>query len=210
MAYSKSFANGKPIDHQAWAENQIAKRTRAALEARDAAFAERHAETPLLQLAQYLRRCADTLKHSPSPNEVDGGDFIEQRFGSWEAAMWKARLPPPTSMRKLKDTARYKQEKAIQEPLYREERKKKWALKCERKEQAKREKKAKKHAERAAQAEWEAKKKAKAEAVALADSITETVAETGLMATAVNNDVGPDAGLTAACIKTSPRQAETV
>ena len=140
MAYSKSFANGKPIDHQAWAENQIAKRTRAALEARDAAFAERHAETPLLQLAQYLRRCADTLKHSPSPNEVDGGDFIEQRFGSWEAAMWKARLSPPTSMRKLKDTARYKQEKAIQEPLYREERKKKWALKCERKEQAKREK----------------------------------------------------------------------
>lgn len=124
MAYSKSFANGKPIDYQAWAENQIAKRTRAALEARDAAFAERHAETPLLQLAQYLRKCADTLKHSPSPNEVDGGDFIEQRFGSWEAAMLAARLSPPKSMRKLSDTARYKQEKAIQEPLYREERKK--------------------------------------------------------------------------------------
>lgn len=41
MAYSKSFANGKPIDHQAWAENQIAKRTRAALEARDAALVMR-------------------------------------------------------------------------------------------------------------------------------------------------------------------------
>lgn len=113
-------------------------------------------------------------------------------------------------MRKLKDTARYKQEKAIQEPLYREERKKKWALKCERKEQAKREKKAKKHAERAAQAEWEAKKKARSEAVALADSITETVAETGLMATAVNNDVASNAELSAACAETSPCQAETV
>ena len=210
MAYSKSFANGKPIDYQAWAENQIAKRTRAALEARDAAFAERHAETPLPQLARYLKRCAETLKHSPSPSEVDGGDFIEKRFGSWEAAMLAARLSPPTSMRKLSATARYKQEKAIQEPLYREERKKKWALKCERKEQAKREKKAKKHAERAAQAQWEAKKKAKAEAVALADSITETVAEAGLMATAVNNDVGPDAELTAVCAETSPCQAETV
>ena len=210
MAYSKSFANGKPIDYQAWAENQIAKRTRAALEARDAAFAERHAETPLPQLARYLKRCAETLKHSPSPSEVDGGDFIEQRFGSWEAAMWEAKLSPPTSMRKLSATARYKQEKAIQEPLYREERKKKWALKCERKEQAKREKKTKKHAEIAAQAEWEAKEKAKTEAVALADSITETVAEAGLMATAVNNDVGPDAELTAVCAETSPCQAETV
>ena len=77
-----SSRNGAPIDFQAWAQNQIVKRTEAALKEHDAAFAERHAETPLLQLVQYLRRCADTLKHSPSPNEVDGGDFIEQRLSN--------------------------------------------------------------------------------------------------------------------------------
>lgn len=179
------------------------------MEARDAAFAERHAETPLLQLAQYLRKCADTLKHSPSPNEVDGGDFIEQRFGSWEAAMLAARLSPPKSMRKLSDTARYKQEKAIQEPLYREERKKSGHSSAKEKNRPNarkgQEARRKSRAGRVGSQE-----KARSEAVALADSITETVAETGLMATAVNNDVAPNAELTATCAETSPCQAETV
>ena len=38
---------GRPIDFQAWAQNQIVKRAVAALEARDEAFAERNADTPL-------------------------------------------------------------------------------------------------------------------------------------------------------------------
>ena len=106
-----SQRGGRPIDFQAWAQNQIVKRAVAALEARDEAFAERNADTPLPQLARYLSRCAISLGHSPSPSEVDGGTFIEQRFGSWAAAMAAARLPQPHSMRKLRDTARYKTEK---------------------------------------------------------------------------------------------------
>lgn len=156
-----SSRNGAPIDFQAWAQNQIVKRTEAALKERDEAFAARHAETPLPQLARYLKRCAETLKHSPSPAEVDGGAFIEERFGSWEAAMRLAKLSPPKSMRKLKDTARYKAEKVRQEPLFREERKKKKQLKRERADQRKHEMAVKKRAEKAAQAEWEAKKKRK-------------------------------------------------
>ena len=74
-----SSRSGAPIDFQAWAQNQISKRTEAALKERDEAFAARHAETPLPQLAQYLKRCAETLKHSPSPAEVDGGAFIAFR-----------------------------------------------------------------------------------------------------------------------------------
>ena len=35
-----SQRGGRPIDFQAWAQNQIVKRTVAALEARDEAFAE--------------------------------------------------------------------------------------------------------------------------------------------------------------------------
>lgn len=218
MSYCKSFANGKPIDYYALAERQIAKRTKAALEARDAEFAEQHAETPLPQLAQYLRRCAETLKHSPSPSEVDGGDFIETRFGSWEAAMREAKLSPPKSMRKLSDTARYKGEKARQEPLYREERKKKKQFKRERADQRKHEMAIRKRAEKAAKAEWEAKKKAEAEAkaAALEDSLVENAAdaeataEVLCAADAMANAACPAAEPAAACAETSPSQAETV
>ena len=167
-----SQRGGRPIDFQAWAQNQIVKRAVAALEARDEAFAERNADTPLPQLARYLSRCAISLGHSPSPSEVDGGTFIEQRFGSWAAAMAAARLPQPRSMRKLRDTARYKAEKVKQEPLFREERRQKRQRKLEQSEQRKKEQAIKKRAERAAKAEWAAKKKAEAEAKAL------TLAET--------------------------------
>ena len=141
---------GRPIDFQAWAQNQIVKRAVAALEARDEAFAERNADTPLPQLARYLSRCAISLGHSPSPSEVDGGTFIEQRFGSWAAAMAAAKLPQPRSMRKLRDTARYKAEKVKQEPLFREERRQKRQRKLEQSEQRKQEQAIKKRAERAA------------------------------------------------------------
>lgn len=108
------------FDYKSWFERNVAKRTVAALEARDAAFAEKHAETPLRELAQY----ACTLRHSPAPCEVDGGAFIEQRFGSWDAALRAACLPPARMM-KLNGTARYRKERAVQEPLFLAERKEK-------------------------------------------------------------------------------------
>ena len=126
------------FDYKIWFERNVAKRTVAALEARDAAFAEKHADTPLRELALYLARCARTLRHSPAPCEVDGGTFIEQRFGSWDAVLEMAHLRPPAKEPKLKDTARYKREKAVQEPLFYEE--------SERKKKAKRAKAAASHA----------------------------------------------------------------
>ena len=82
------------FDYENWCQQQIAKRARAALDARDAAFAEKHADTPLEELAQYLLRQARQLRHTPGPCEVDGGAFIEQRFGSWDAALQAAHLRP--------------------------------------------------------------------------------------------------------------------
>ena len=137
------------FDYKSWFERNVAKRTVAALEARDAAFAEKHADTPLRELALYLARCARTLRHSPAPCEVDGGAFIEERFGSWDAALEMARLRPPAKEPKLKDTARYKREKAVQEPLFYEE--------SERKKKAKRAKAAASHA--AQQSRLEEKKR---------------------------------------------------
>ena len=111
----------RKFDYNSWRDQQIAQRTKDALAARDAAFAEKHAGTPLRELALYLARCARTLRHSPAPCEVDGGAFIEERFGGWDAALEMARLRPPAKEPKLKDTARYKREKAVQEPLFYEE-----------------------------------------------------------------------------------------
>lgn len=126
------------FDYKSWFDRHVAERTAAALEARDAEFAEKHAETPLRELAQYLVRCARTLRHSPAPCEVDGGTFIEERFGSWDTVLEMAHLRPPIKEPKLKDTARYKREKAVQEPLFYEE--------SERKKKAKRAKAAASHA----------------------------------------------------------------
>ena len=116
--------SNRKFDYNSWCDQQITQRTKDALAARDAAFAEKHAGTPLRELALYLARCARTLRHSPAPCEVDGGAFIEQRFGSWDTALRAACLPPARMM-KLNGTARYRKERAIQEPLFLAERKEK-------------------------------------------------------------------------------------
>ena len=118
------FNPNQHFDVENWREQKIAQRTKDALAAQDAAFAEKYAETPLRELAQYLTRCACTLRHSPAPCEIDGGAFIEQRFGSWDAALQSACLPP-ARMIKLNSTARYRKERAVQEPLFLAERKEK-------------------------------------------------------------------------------------
>ena len=132
------FNPNQHFDVENWRDQQIAQRTKDALAARDAAFAEKHADTPLAHLAQYVGNRAELLRHTPSPCEIDGGTFIEERFGGWAAVLEMARLRPPAKEPKLKDTARYKREKAVQEPLFYEE--------SERKKKAKRAKAAASHA----------------------------------------------------------------
>lgn len=128
----------RKFDYNSWCEQKIAQRTKDALAARDAAFAEKHADTPLAHLAQYVSNRAELLRHTPSPCEIDGGTFIEERFGSWDTVVEMAHLRPPIKEPKLKDTARYKREKAVQEPLFYEE--------SERRKKAKRAKAAASHA----------------------------------------------------------------
>lgn len=112
------------FDYQNWLNGQVAERAKASLTARDAAFAENNAGVTRAALTQYLNVCAAALGHSPSPTEIDGGAFIEQRFRSWDAALRAACLPPARMM-KLNGTARYRKERAIQEPLFLSERKEK-------------------------------------------------------------------------------------
>lgn len=119
------FNPNQHFDVENWRDQQIAQRTKDALAARDAAFAEKHADTPLAHLAQYVGNRAELLRHTPSPCEIDGGTFIEARFGSWDAALRAACLPPTRTKAKLNGTARYRKERAIQEPLFLAERKEK-------------------------------------------------------------------------------------
>lgn len=137
------------FDYKSWFDRNVAKRTEAALAERDAAFAKEHADTPLIDLARYLTRMAELMRHTPVPCEVDGGTFIEERFGSWDAALQMACLNPPKKVKPLKETGRYRAEKKIQEPLFYEE-----------SERKKKEKRAKSAIRRAAQ---EAKLKEKRE-----------------------------------------------
>ena len=143
------------FDYQEWLRQQVAKRARAALDARDAAFAEKHTDTPLNELAHYLRRQADMLRRTPGPCEVDGGAFIEQRFGSWEAACKAAYLCPPVRLPKLINTARYNREKKVQEPLviaeHDEKKKLKRQKKAQRRNELAQEQAAKRRAEKEAE-----------------------------------------------------------
>ena len=106
------------FDYQNWLNSQVAERAKASLTARDAAFAENNAGVTRAALTQYLNVCAAALGHSPSPTEIDGGAFIEQRFGSWDNAMTAAGLPRPKTTPKLNNTLRYRMEKEKLLPLY--------------------------------------------------------------------------------------------
>ncbi len=120
------------FDYQNWLNGQVAERAKASLTARDAAFAENNAGVTRAALTQYLNVCSAALGHSPSPTEIDGGAFIEQRFGSWDNAMTAAGLPRPKTTPKLNNTLRYRMEKEKLLPLFLSERKeKKWQRQTE-------------------------------------------------------------------------------
>ena len=85
-------AGAQKFDGRNWFEQQIAKRTQAALAAQDAVFAEQHAGDSLPELAAYVSRCAAQWNHAPAPCEIEGGSYIARRFGSWEAALMAAGL----------------------------------------------------------------------------------------------------------------------
>ena len=76
-------------------EAVIRRMVAEALREQDAQFAETHASDTARQLADYLYRCAMQLGHTPWPGEITGGAFLKQRFGTWEAALTAAKLPPP-------------------------------------------------------------------------------------------------------------------
>ena len=82
------------------------------------------------QLADYLRKYADELGHTPWPREIPGGVTIQTRFGSWEAAVAEAGLPFPKHPNQPGKFRRVREETQRQRAIYRQK-------KAEKRERAK-------------------------------------------------------------------------
>ena len=98
----------------------IKRMVNEALETQEREFAQNRGGDSDEQLLAYLQFCAELLGHTPWPREIVGGRSIENRFGSWEKALAKAKLPKPITQDKLTGFARYIEETERQKVVYRQ------------------------------------------------------------------------------------------
>ena len=101
-------------------EAVIRRMVTEALEAQEQEFFQTRGADSDGQLVAYLRACAVALGHTPWPREIIGGRTLLERFGTWEAALEKAKLPKPQAPDKLTQFARYQAEVERQREAYRE------------------------------------------------------------------------------------------
>ena len=91
-----------------------------ALEAQEQEFLLQRSTDSDEQLLDYLRDRAAALKHTPWPREIVGGRLLQQRFGSWQNAVLRAKLPAPSTPDKISGFARIQEETERQKMIYRE------------------------------------------------------------------------------------------
>lgn len=101
-------------------EATIKRMVTQALEAQEQEFASSRGSDSDEQLLAYLCYCASILGHTPWPREIVGGSLIERRFGTWQDALNKAKLPLPSTPDKVTGFARYQEETERQKVLYRQ------------------------------------------------------------------------------------------
>lgn len=98
----------------------IKRMVNEALEAQEQEFTANRGADSDEQLLIYLRQCSATLRHTPWPREIIGGNLIERRFGTWQAALCLAKLPLPNTPDKITVFIRYQEETERQKVIYRE------------------------------------------------------------------------------------------
>jgi len=101
-------------------EATIKRMVNEALEAQEQEFAQNRGSDSDEQLLAYLQFCTQLLGHTPWPREIVGGSLIEDRFGTWQTALIKAKLPKPSTPDKTSGFARYQEQTQRQKQLYRE------------------------------------------------------------------------------------------
>ena len=100
-------------------EATIKRMVTQAIEQQEQEFAAAHSADSDEQLLTYLCQCAVALGHTPWPKEIVGGSLIEQRFGVWQNALTKSKLPHPTTLNAPMSFDRMKEERIRQEIEYR-------------------------------------------------------------------------------------------
>ena len=101
------------------------KRIEEALAEKQRNFPTEHEQDSEESLLQYLRSFSEELGRTPNSNEIIGGAYLCQRFGTWERALDLSGLPPPGRAADFKHRLIYKQERERQLILWREEKAKK-------------------------------------------------------------------------------------
>ena len=97
----------------------IRRLTLQALEAREQQFRQAHEGDTDEELLTLLRQWAARNHHTPWPGELTGGNYLAERFGSWERAIELAGLTPPRGPNNLQNFPRYLAETEGQKELYR-------------------------------------------------------------------------------------------
>ena len=100
-------------------EATIRRMVQQALELQEQEFREQHKEDADSELLMYLRACATRLHHTPWPGEIVGGSMILERMGSWDRAVFLAKLPAPRGQNQQKYFARVQEETEQQKEIYR-------------------------------------------------------------------------------------------
>ena len=98
----------------------IKRMVNEAIQTQEQEFAANRNSASDEQLLAYLCFCASVLNHTPWPREIVGGSLIEERFGTWENALKKAKLSVPTTSDKISSFVRYQEEVERQKILYRQ------------------------------------------------------------------------------------------
>ena len=107
-------------DRQIIYQTAIQRMVNQALDEKETQFAVEHSADTNTQLLQYLRESARTLGHTPYPKEIVGGQYILDRFETWENAWQAAKLPRPTTANKISTFELVIQETRHQEEVYRQ------------------------------------------------------------------------------------------
>ena len=110
---------GYPGRHNIY-EATIRRMVTEAIAQQEQEFRDRHGSDTDEQLLTYLRTCAIRLHHTPWPDEIVGGRFLEERFGSWNRALALAKLSAPRTVNQNKNFARFQEETEKQKEIYRQ------------------------------------------------------------------------------------------
>ena len=100
-------------------EATIRRMVSEALAQQEREFRQAHEADTDEQLLSYLRAWAVQKNHTPWPEEILGGSYLSERFGSWDRALALARLPAPKTPNQSRSFLRVQEEEEKQKEIYR-------------------------------------------------------------------------------------------